>query len=105
MSLQHTDDYVEILKIFLEFGNDKMSKIKKHYDDKNIFDYTTEVHSLKSSAANIGAAEISALAKELEFAGKDKNVDLIEEKTGKLLEMYSELLKNIAVVIKEYDNR
>ena len=99
------DDYVEILKIFLEFGNDKMSKIKKHYDDKNIFDYTTEVHSLKSSAANIGAAEISALAKELEFAGKDKNIDLIEEKTGLLLSMYSELLENIAVAIKEYDNR
>ena len=99
------DDYVEILKIFLEFGSDKMSKIKKHYDDKNIFDYTTEVHSLKSSSANIGAAEISALAKELEFAGKDKNIELIEEKTDKLLSMYSELLENIAVAIKEYDNR
>ena len=99
------DDYVEILKIFLEFGKDKMSKIKKHFDDKNIFDYTTEVHSLKSSAANIGAAEISALAKELEFAGKDKNIDLIEEKTATLLSMYSELLENIAVAIKEYDNR
>ncbi len=99
------DDYVEILKIFLEFGKNKMSKIKKHFDDKNIFDYTTEVHSLKSSAANIGAAEISALAKELEFAGKDKNIDLIEEKTATLLSMYSELLENIAVAIKEYDNR
>ena len=83
----------------------KWSKIKKYYDDKNVFDYTTEVHSLKSSAANIGAAEISALAKELEFAGKDKNIDLIEEKTATLLSMYSELLENIAVAIKEYDNR
>lgn len=99
------DDYVEILKIFLEFGKDKMSKIKKHFEDKNIFDYTTEVHSLKSSAANIGAMKISELAKELEFAGKDKKVEIIESKTGLLLDMYSELLENIAGAIKEYDNR
>ncbi len=99
------DDYIEILKIFLEFGKDKMSKIKKYFDDKNIFDYTTEVHSLKSSAANIGAMKISELAKELEFAGKDKKIELIESKTGLLLDMYSELIGNIASAIKEYDNR
>ncbi|MGN0689875.1 MAG: Hpt domain-containing protein, partial [Oscillospiraceae bacterium] len=87
------------------FGAEKLSKIQKHFDEKNIADYTTEVHSLKSSAANIGAMELSALAKELEFAGKDNKLDIIESKTGRLLEMFSKLLNDIGKVLEDRNNK
>ena len=99
------DDYIEVIKIFHEFGAEKLSKIQKHFDEKNIGDYTTEVLSLKSSAANIGAMELSALAKELEFAGKDNKLDIIESKTGRLLEMFSKLLNDIGTVLEDRNNK
>lgn len=93
------DDYLEILGIFYRFGLDKIGKISFLYEDKNFADYTIEVHSLKSSSANIGALELSALAKELEMAGKAENYDFIDENAYKLIEMYTTLLEAIEKVI------
>ena len=60
--------------------------------------FTTNVHGIKSSSASIGAMEVSALFKELEFAGKDGKVDEINQKfTG-----YMEKFKEILEIVKEY---
>ena len=55
---------------------------------------------LKSSAANIGALEVSALARELEMAGKAENYEFIDDHAYNLIEMYSELLENIGNALK-----
>ncbi len=93
------DDYIQILEIFYKFGSDKISKIKQMLDDGNIKDYTIEVHSLKSSAANIGALEVSKLARELEMAGKEEKVEVIRNKNDDMLRKYSSLLDNIKSVL------
>ncbi len=94
------EDYIEILGIFYRFGLDKIGKISYLYEEKNFKDYIIEVHSLKSSAANIGALEVSALARELEMAGKAENYEFIDDHAYSLIEMYSELLENIGNALK-----
>ncbi|MBQ4530316.1 MAG: PocR ligand-binding domain-containing protein [Lachnospiraceae bacterium] len=50
--------------------------------------YTTEVHALKSTSKQIGADQLSELAAKLERAGNARDIDIIKEETGELLEQY-----------------
>ena len=85
------DGYISILKVFHRTAEQKMQEIRDNYENENIGDYTIEVHALKSSARMIGATEISALAKQLEDAGKSGDMDFIHDNTDRLLTMYREL--------------
>jgi len=55
--------------------------------------YTTTVHAMKTALANVGESDLSGLARKLEMAGKDKNIDFIFEATPAFVE---ELKKVIA---------
>ena len=61
---------------------------RKHYNNNEWKEYTIEVHALKSTSRQIGAEELGELAFELEMAGKEGNIDLIKEKTDRMLEEY-----------------
>lgn len=62
--------------------------------------YVIEMHALKSSARLIGADEFSELAKELEFAGKENNLVLIDEKTETIFEWYDRIKSDLSRILK-----
>lgn len=67
--------------------------------------YRVKVHSMKSSAAMIGAMSVSGVAKMLEYAARDERKDIIVNVTPAFLEQwrsYKELLK--VCVVEEKDN-
>ncbi len=86
---------IRAVEIFVSTYKAKADEICSLFDNKDYDGYTIRVHALKSSARIIGAMELSELAKTLEFAGKDKNIALIEEKTGTLLMQYRELAESL----------
>ena len=71
----------------------KAELILEHKAAEQWRNYTVEVHALKSSSRQVGADEIADLAAELEKAGNDGNIALINEKTDDLIKMYRELHK------------
>ncbi len=75
------DADLNILSTYLNKGTGKIEKIRSLYEKREWKNYVIEVHALKSSSLSIGAKQLSELAKELEAAGKEGNVKLIEEKT------------------------
>ncbi|MBR5969617.1 MAG: response regulator [Lachnospiraceae bacterium] len=87
-----------------ESNADEISRLAEEGDYKN---YTIKVHALKSSALLIGAAELSALAKELEAngnllteaeEGSEKYADALRferESTPRLLQMYRQLREDL----------
>ncbi len=77
-----------VLKEYLCSIDKKSSLIEQHFADKNLHDFTIEVHALKSSSKQIGADKVSFLAAELEKAGNENNMVFIEEKTPYLLTEY-----------------
>lgn len=77
-----------VLKEYYSCIGKKADLIERHFANRNIRDYTIEVHALKSSSRQIGADEVSALAAELEKAGNENNIAFIEEKTPVLLAEY-----------------
>ena len=78
-----------------------------------IGNYRIKVHSMKNSAALIGAMSLSGVAKMLEYAARDERKDVIEKVTFVFLEQwrsYKELLKvcvqkedDIAKAAVDYD--
>ena len=85
------EDYLEVLAVFKDSIETKSDKIEKSWKDEALDTYTTLVHSLKSSARTVGATELSELARLLETAGKNGDIDYIQKETPVLLEKYREL--------------
>ena len=82
------EDYLDALSVFSESIPSKADKIETAFSEGDIEGYTILVHSLKSSARTIGATELSDLAKKLEIAGRDGDVDTIRKETPGLLSDY-----------------
>lgn len=80
-----------VLKEYFSAIDKKYSAILEYKEAKRWRDYTIEVHALKSTSRQIGADHISEIAAEMEKAGNEENVALINEKTLPMLEEYLHL--------------
>ena len=85
------DDYLDAVSIFAGSVRTKSEKIEEAFSCGDIETFRMLTHSLKSSARTIGAVHLSDLAKQLESAAKEGDMDMIREKTGVLLSEYREL--------------
>lgn len=83
--------YMAVLKEYYNAIDKKYRVILEYKEAERWQDYTIEVHALKSTSRQIGAVHISELAAEMEKAGNDKNIELINEKNGAMLEEYLKL--------------
>ena len=92
------DAYLAVLLEYYKEGCQKIECVPMQLAEGNVSLYTTNVHALKSSSATVGAMRISPLFKELEFAGKDNNIDFINSNTDKTLNMFKDVLS----IVKEY---
>lgn len=48
-----------------------VAQIRRSFDEKDAVGLTQAAHTLKSSSANVGAASLSSLAKEIELASRE----------------------------------
>jgi HPt (histidine-containing phosphotransfer) domain-containing protein len=60
----------ELVDIFLADTPSQIAEIEKSIADGNAPDLTRAAHSIKGSASNFGATELSEIAKEIELHGK-----------------------------------
>ena len=63
------DFYLDILASFVE--ENQLDALESLYLENNWAKYRIKAHTLKSSAAYIGAEELSAWAKQIELAAKE----------------------------------
>ncbi len=92
------DSYLSILKVYYDSIRFTRDNITGAYDSRNIKDYTSYVHSLKSTSRTIGAMKLSNLSKMLEDAGNNGDINLIDENTPVLLEMYAQIEKELSMI-------
>jgi len=76
---------VKISMLYNFFVNDAENAVKIlekiNIDDFEIELYITTIHGMKSALANIGENELSGFAKKLEYAGRDRNYELLINET------------------------
>ncbi|QFJ55769.1 response regulator [Pseudobutyrivibrio xylanivorans] len=92
------DSYRNALQSYMESVDDMQNDIKSALEEGRISDYTTKVHALKSSSRIIGAGELGTIAEELEKAGNENNMDVINSFTDELLSYH----KSLGYVLKRY---
>ena len=85
--------YEMICGIYVEDYADNLAKINEQFDAGDWKEYGVLVHALKSNSRNIGADNLSDLAKRMEFASNEGNEAFIREHHLELLDAY-ELVVN-----------
>ncbi len=84
--------YVEVLEAALEEGKEKLPLLKDCYERKDFERYGIEMHGLKNAMKSIGAIKLSEAAKEQEFAVKENNLQLVDEKVEDVLAQYQDVV-------------
>ncbi|MCR5674004.1 MAG: response regulator [Lachnospiraceae bacterium] len=90
--------FSSVLNAYYREGLLKCDSILQTLAGKDYANYIIEVHALKSSSLAIGAAGMSVLFRELEFAGKANNIEFIESHNRGVFETFKEVLD----VVKGY---
>ena len=81
----------ELIDAFLDDAPNMISQMQTALGAKDVESFRRNAHSLKSNANTFGATELGALAKELEFMGKENNLDI-----GNRLEVLNESFGKVA---------
>ena len=85
--------YKEALSLYVKIGDEKLALIGSLFEQEDWKNYVIEVHALKSTSLNIGAARLSELARALETAGKAGELDSsASDRNEELLELYRQVI-------------
>lgn len=85
-------------------GYDNAKQLREFYEkcinqDENALElYRIKVHAIKGNLKMIGAVELSDRAKELEYAARDNELDLISKKTSKFIDDYIDLIIGVSKI-------
>lgn len=92
---QDTSILYEVIKIYVASSGATLERISAAIEGADYKNYATEVHGIKSSSKSIGANILAEAAYQLEMAGKEANVQYIEEYNEGFLIAYRLLLKQL----------
>lgn len=79
-----SEDFMELLELFVTTTETDMEKIRMAVDDENPKDAASAAHSIKGAAGNLGFEDMAEVAKIMEFQGKDGDLTDFEKHLNKL---------------------
>jgi len=91
--------YRQVLSQFYKDAQDRLPLLQQTQNAENLPAFITQVHSLKSASASIGADDVSIEAAELEAAGKTTDMIFIQEHLPGFIQQLAELIVNIKKVL------
>ncbi len=95
------DDFMRsLLETIVADGREKIELMRKYLAEKDYEDYGIEAHAAKSTMATISATELSAHAKQHEFAAKENNIAFIEQDSEAFIAEYVDMLDRIEAAMK-----
>lgn len=117
LGLQYSGDmpdmYQSVLELFCNLKEEKQAALQKSFDTENWKNYTIQIHALKSTSLNIGGEKTSALAKQLELAGKLitaatsteleklQNIEFIKANHATVMTLYDKLVDDCKKYLQE----
>lgn len=93
------EGFADLLKLYYMDGQRK-KELLLELSGSDISRYCVEVHALKSASANIGAMELSELARAQENAASQGDTEFVARQFPRLLEAYEALLMNIGAFLE-----
>jgi signal transduction histidine kinase/CheY-like chemotaxis protein/HPt (histidine-containing phosphotransfer) domain-containing protein len=92
--------YRDVLAMLSKNVEERLPLFQTPPDSDALPMFIVQAHSLKSSTASIGAAEVSAGAARLEAAGRAGDLAFIREYLGDFFECLTALVKNIGIALQ-----
>jgi CheY-like chemotaxis protein len=93
--------YEDVIRDYTMTIDEYSKRIEDYYNAGDINNFRIQVHALKSTSRMAGADEVSELAKELELAANDGNIEYIKKETPVLLARYRDLKGALTEVFGE----
>lgn len=94
------EGFVDLLELYCMDGKRKINLLRE-LAETDILRYQIEVHGLKSASANIGAMNVSVMAREQEDAATRNDMEFISRGFPLLLAEYETLLVNIGQFLEQ----
>ncbi len=94
----------EIIQLFLENGPARVEQISGAMDGEDLTLPERGAHSLKSSAANVGARHLQSVASELELAASDGDLGRVRDLVPDLEQAFAQAAQALEMMVKEEAN-
>lgn len=92
------DDYNDTLEEFLNNINERITKLEKFKNEKDMENYAIEVHALKSDSKYLGFKKLAELALNHEMKSKENDIDYIINNYDELMSELNRILE----IVKKY---
>lgn len=94
----------EIVRLFLENGPTRVEQIREAMDGDDLDVPERGAHSLKSSAANVGAQLLQKVSGEIELAASEGDLKLVRDLVPNLEEAFAQAVQELELIVKEDGN-
>jgi HPt (histidine-containing phosphotransfer) domain-containing protein len=91
------DFLVELIEVYLEDTPNRVAQMSQAFKGGDAETVIREAHTLKSSSANVGAMRLSALAKQMELAGRSGNFQRMDDD----MEQFKDEFARVKVALEE----
>ncbi|MET0089693.1 MAG: response regulator [Candidatus Thiodiazotropha sp.] len=95
------DDFVSVLESYLKSAPDLMYGIRDAVKSGDMDGLVKSAHPLKSSSANVGAMELSILARELEFKGRQNDTNGLVDSYNRTAEAYRRSVSELKSIVEK----
>jgi HPt (histidine-containing phosphotransfer) domain-containing protein len=82
------DFLIELIDVYLEDAPKRLRELRRSLAAGDIEAFIRQAHTLKSSSAEVGAAGLSSMARELESLGRAGRLDGLAAKASELEQAY-----------------
>ncbi len=95
------DTYIHTLEILNQTIPETCKRLSAFLQENNLPRFAIDVHGAKGSLANVGMRELSALAKELEFAAKAEDMEFCEKNFSVFHASFKKFSEDLAIIFNE----
>ncbi|MES9994388.1 MAG: response regulator [Candidatus Thiodiazotropha sp.] len=93
------DEFVSVLESYLKSAPGLMHGIRDAVKDRDMDALVKSAHPLKSSSANVGAMELSILARELEFKGRQNDGSGLVSSYNQAADVYRRTIAELKTIV------
>jgi signal transduction histidine kinase/DNA-binding response OmpR family regulator/HPt (histidine-containing phosphotransfer) domain-containing protein len=93
------DEFVSVLESYLKSAPGLMYGIRDAVKDLDMDALVKSAHPLKSSSANVGAMELSTLARELEFKGRENDTASLVDCYNQTADVYRRTISELKTIV------
>ena len=94
------EDFVSVIQSYLKSAPNLMHGVREAVQNRDMDALVKNAHPLKSSSANVGALELSALSKELEFKGRENDTSDLISCYNKAAEVYRASVAELRAIVE-----